>query len=51
MPSPSTESISPALPSTCAHCLFDEVGWEIPKVCTETYMKNNWIVIEMFKIK
>ena len=51
MPSPSTESISPSLPSTCAHYFVDEGGWDIPKVCTETYMKNNWIVTEMFKIK
>jgi hypothetical protein len=36
-----TEVIALSLHSTCAHYFDDEGGWEMPKVCTETYMKNN----------
>jgi len=40
MSTPYAESISLSLPATCAHYLDEEGGWEMPKVCTETYMKN-----------
>jgi len=30
---------------------YDDGGWEMPKVYTETYMKSNWSETEMFKIK
>jgi hypothetical protein len=41
----------PSYPATGAHWYNDEGGWEIPKVCTDTYMKSNWSETEMFKIK
>jgi len=41
MPTPYAESISLSLPSTCARHFDDEGEREIPKFCTETYMKNN----------
>jgi len=46
-PNPYAESI---FPSTCAHCNDDEGGREMPKVCTETYVKSDRSVTEMFRI-
>ena len=45
-----SQSIALSLHPPCAH-YYDDEGWrEMPKVCTETYMKSDWSVTEMFKI-
>jgi hypothetical protein len=41
MPNPNAEPMVPSHHSTCAHYYVDEGGWEMPKVCTESYMKSN----------
>ena len=41
VPTPYAESIALSLHPPCAHYYDDEVGREMPKVCTETYMKSD----------
>jgi hypothetical protein len=50
MPTPYAESIVLSHPSASAHYYADEGGWEMSKVCTETYMKTDWSVTEIYKI-